>query len=269
MVCTVPAFHLGGSFFTMTGYEIDNHLFDLVNSERISMQAYAVGHYIKKIQNFKNVHVFTVIISSMATTLNISRQSASKYFDELVNIGFIKVVELTSNKGARVYIDCKVDVKSDVKNINMELVDVNGDVKSDVKSDVKNFNTLKKEEKRKKNLSNTNSSSIKEPFQNLKPSDCKEYINEQLEHHLFNLKQATNYTVEQIRSAVDTFVNYQELESKIYNFKSESFKHFAHWIKRIDLNKINKPKEQKLDANQMTADEIAKWVVEKRYGKQP
>ena len=113
-----------------------------------------------------------------------------------------------------------------------------------------------------------NSSSIKEPFQNLKPSDCKEYINEQLEHHLFNLKQSTNYTVDQIRSAVDTFVNYQELESKTYNFKSESFKHFAHWIKRIDLHKINKPKEQKLDANQMTADEIAKWVVEKRYGKQ-
>ena len=260
----------------MTGYEIDNHLFDLVNSERITMQAYAVGHYIKKIQNFKNVHVFTVIISSMATTLNISRQSASKYFDELVDVGFIRVVELTSNKGAKVYIDCKVDVKSDVKNINNEIgskdVDVNVDVKGGVKSDVKNFNTLKKEEKRKKNLSTSNSSSsrfIKEPFQNLKPTDCKEYINEQLEHHIFNLKQATNYTVEQIRSAVDTFVNYQELESKMYHFKSDSFKHFAHWIKRIDLNKINKPKEQKLNANQMTDDEIAKWVVEKRYGKQP
>lgn len=258
----------------MTGYEIDNHLFDLVNSERITMQAYAVGHYIKKIQNFKNVHVFTVIISSMATTLNISRQSASKYFDELVDVGFIRVVELTSNKGAKVYIDCKVDVKSDVKNINTEIgskdVDVKGGVKSDVKSDVKNFNTLKKEEKRKKNLSTSNSSSsIKEPFQNLKPTDCKEYINQQLEHQLYNLKQATNYTVEQIRSAVDTFVNYQELESKMYHFKSDSFKHFAHWIKRIDLNKINKPKEQKLNANQMTDDEIAKWVVEKRYGKQP
>jgi hypothetical protein len=257
----------------MTGYEIDNHLFDLVNSERISMQAYAVGHYIKKIQNFKNVHVFTVIISSMATTLNISRQSASKYFDELVDVGFIRVVELTSNKGAKVYIDCKVDVKCDVKNINTEIdskeFDVKVDVKGGVKSDVKNFNTLKKEEKRKKNLSTNISSSIKEPFQNLKPTDCKEYINEQLEHHLFNLKQATNYTVEQIRSAVDTFVNYQELESKMYHFKSDSFKHFAHWIKRIDLNKINKPKEQKLNANQMTDDEIAKWVVEKRYGKQP
>lgn len=257
----------------MTGYEIDNHLFDLVNSERITMQAYAVGHYIKKIQNFKNVHVFTLIISSMATTLNISRQSASKYFDELVDVGFIRVVELTSNKGAKVYIDCKVDVKSDVKNINTEIdskeFDVKVDVKGGVKSDVKNFNTLKKEEKRKKNLSTNISSSIKEPFQNLKPSDCKEYINEQLEHHLFNLKQATNYTVEQIRSAVDTFVNYQELESKMYHFKSDSFKHFAHWIKRIDLNKINKPKEQKLNANQMTDDEIAKWVVEKRYGKQP
>ena len=257
----------------MTGYEIDNHLFDLVNSERITMQAYAVGHYIKKIQNFKNVHVFTVIISSMATTLNISRQSASKYFDELVDVGFIRVVELTSNKGAKVYIDCKVDVKGDVKNINTEIgskgVDVKVDVKGGVKSDVKNFNTLKKEEKRKKNLSTSNSSSIKEPFQNLKPSECKEYINEQLEHHLYNLKQATNYTVEQIRSAVDTFVNYQELETKMYHFKSDSFKHFAHWIKRIDLNKINKPKEQKLNANQMTDDEIAKWVVEKRYGKQP
>jgi len=257
----------------MTGYEIDNHLFDLVNSERITMQAYAVGHYIKKIQNFKNVHVFTVIISSMATTLNISRQSASKYFDELVDVGFIRVVELTSNKGAKVYIDCKVDVKGDVKNINTEIdskyVDVKGDVKGGVKSDVKNFNTLKKEEKRKKNLSTNISSSIKEPFQNLKPTDCKEYINEQLEHHIFNLKQATNYTVEQIRSAVDTFVNYQELESKMYHFKSDSFKHFAHWIKRIDLNKVNKPKEQKLNANQMTDDESAKWVVEKRSGKQP
>jgi predicted transcriptional regulator len=254
----------------MTGYEIDNHLFDLVNSERITMQAYAVGHYIKKIQNFKNVHVFTVIISSMATTLNISRQSASKYFDELVDVGFIRVVELTSNKGAKVYIDCKVDVKSDVKNINTEIDSKDVDVKGGVKSDVKNFNTLKKEEKRKKNLSTSNSSSsIKEPFQNLKPTDCKEYINEQLEHHIFNLKQATNYTVEQIQNAVDTFVNYQELESKMYHFKSDSFKHFAHWIKRIDLNKINKPKEQKLNANQMTDDEIAKWVVEKRYGKQP
>ncbi len=257
----------------MTGYEIDNHLFDLVNSERITMQAYAVGHYIKKIQNFKNVHVFTVIISSMATTLNISRQSASKYFDELVNIGFIKVVELTSNKGAKVYIDCKVDVKSDVKNINTEIgskdVDVKGDVKSDVKSDVKNFNTLKKEEKRTKNLIPNISSSIKEPFQNLKPTDCKEYINEQLELHIHNLKQVTNYTVEQIQNAVDTFVNYQELEAKMYHFKADSFKHFAHWIKRIDLNKINKPKEQKLDANQMTADEIAKWVVERKFGKQP
>jgi hypothetical protein len=257
----------------MTGYEIDNHLFDLVNSERITMQAYAVGHYIKKIQNFKNVHVFTVIISSMATTLNISRQSASKYFDELVNIGFIKVVELTSNKGAKVYIDCKVDVKSDVKNINIEIgskdVDVNVDVKGGVKSDVKNFNTLKKEEKRKKNLStNISSSSIKEPFQNLKPTDCKEYINEQLELHIHNLKQATNYTVEQIQNAVDTFVNYQELEAKMYHFKADSFKHFAHWIKRIDLNKINKPKEQKLDSRNMTADEIAQWVVERKYGKQ-
>jgi hypothetical protein len=257
----------------MTGYEIDNHLFDLVNSERITMQAYAVGHYIKKIQNFKNVHVFTVIISSMATTLNISRQSASKYFDELVNIGFIKVVELTSNKGAKVYIDCKVDVKSDVKNINTEIdskdVDVNVDVKGGVKSDVKNFNTLKKEEKRKKNLSTNSSSSIKEPFQNLKPTDCKEYINEQLELHIHNIKQATNYTVEQIQNAVDTFVNYQELEAKMYHFKADSFKHFAHWIKRIDLNKINKPKEQKLDSRNMTADEIAQWVVERKFGKQP
>ena len=256
----------------MTGYEIDNHLFDLVNSERITMQAYAVGHYIKKIQNFKNVHVFTVIISSMATTLNISRQSASKYFDELVNVGFIKVVELTSNKGAKVYIDCNIHVKSDVKNINTEIdsknVDVKGDVKGGVKSDVKNFNTLKKEEKRKKNLSTNSSSSIKEPFQNLKPSDCKEYINEQLELHIHNLKQATNYTVEQIQTAVDTFVNYQELEAKMYHFKADSFKHFAHWIKRIDLNKINKPKEQKLDSRNMTADEIAQWVVERKFGKQ-
>jgi len=252
----------------MTGYEIDNHLFDLVNSERISMQAYAVGHYIKKIQNFKNVHVFTVIISSMATTLNISRQSASKYFDELVNIGFIKVVELTSNKGAKVYIGCNIDVKSDVKNINTETADCKVDVKSDVKSDVKNFNTLKKEEKRTKNLIPNNSSSIKEPFQNLKPTDCKEYIHQQLELHIHNIKQATNYTVEQIQTAVDTFVNYQELEAKMYHFKADSFKHFAHWIKRIDLNKINKPKEQKLDSRNMTADEIAQWVVERKFGKQ-
>jgi len=252
----------------MTGYEIDNYLFDLVNSERITMQAYAVGHYIKKIQNFKNVHVFTVIISSMATTLNISRQSASKYFDELVNVGFIKVVELTSNKGAKVYIDCNIHVKSDVKNINTEIdskdVDVKGDVKGDVKSDVKNFNTLKKEEKRKKNLSTyTSSSSIKESFQNLKPTDCKDYINEQLELHLHNIKQATGYSVEQIRTAVDTFVNYQELETKMYHFKSDSFKHFAHWIKRVDLNKVNKPKENRLTTSNMTADEIAEFVASK------
>jgi glycogen synthase len=103
----------------------------------------------------------------------------------------------------------------------------------------------------------------------LKPSDCKEYINEQLELHIHNLKQATNYNVEQIQNAVDTFVNYQELESKMYHFKADSFKHFAHWIKRIDLNKINKPKEQKLDSRNMTADEIAQWVVERKFGKQP
>jgi hypothetical protein len=102
----------------------------------------------------------------------------------------------------------------------------------------------------------------------LKPSDCKDYIHEQLELHIHNLKQATNYTVEQIQTAVDTFVNYQELEAKIYHFKADSFKHFAHWIKRIDLNKINKPKEQKLDSRNMTADEIAQWVVERKFGKQ-
>jgi hypothetical protein len=126
-----------------------------------------------------------------------------------------------------------------------------------------------KEERRKNKNTNNISSSIKEPFQNLKPTDCKEYINKQLELHLHNIKQATNYTVEQIRTAVDTFVNYQELESKIYHFKADSFKHFAHWIKRIDLNKINKSKEQKLDSRNMTADEIAQWVVERKFGKQP
>jgi hypothetical protein len=135
------------------------------------------------------------------------------------------------------------------------------------KNFIESVHINKKEEKRK-NKEATNSSSIKEPFQNLKPSDCKQYINDQLELHLHNIKQATGYTVEEIQNAVDTFVNYQELETKMYHFKSDSFKHFAHWIKRIDLNKINKPKENKLDSRNMTDDEIAKWVVEKRYGKQ-
>jgi hypothetical protein len=176
----------------------------------------------------------------------------------------IKVVELTSNKGAKVYIDCNIHVKSDVKNINTEIDSKNVDVKGDVKSDVKNFNTLKKEEKRKKNLSTyTSSSSIKESFQNLKPTDCKDYINEQLELHLHNIKQATGYTVEQIRTAVDTFVNYQELETKMYHFKSDSFKHFAHWIKIVDLGKVNKPKENRLTTSNMTADEIAEFVASK------
>jgi hypothetical protein len=216
----------------MTGYDIDNYLFELVNTEQITIQAYAVGHYIKKIQNFKNIDIFTVMLSSMATTLNISRQSASKYFDELIAVGYVEIIESINKKGFKIQLHVNVDVN----------VHVNGHVK--------NFNTkvntLKKEEQKTKNKTlNNNNKSTMERFEQLKPSDCKEYIQEQIQHHKEQIQMSLNISEEKITRSLDYFISHYEVQNQIYNFKSDSWKHFFNWIKSYDIDKqLKQPKNK-------------------------
>jgi hypothetical protein len=254
----------------MTGYEIDNRLFELVNSEQISVMGYAVGHYIKKIQNQKGIKYFHLMISSMATTLGISRQSASKYFDELVSCDFIEIVERTSNKGIKITIKLESDVKSDVKNINIKTSDVKGDVKDDVKgdvkSDVKNFNTLKKEERRIKNkeldilntrekISETwneikNEKSVEElwsPFMNL------------VQQKMYLFKSTLKLSDEQLNEQLDTFKTFVTLKEKTYRNEHKFFDHFINW--RLTYKPSTKKEE--FNTKQMTSDEISEIVANK------
>jgi len=231
----------------------------------------ALMFVIINLQNTLRSELFGLPTRTTSAHLNLSHPTYYRTLEGLQSKGLIAILEQGKKNQAPI-IRITFDKKILANPFSISQFETNA-IKENEQMLLKNFsesvNINKKEERIKNKESTNSSSSIKEPFQNLKPSDCKEYINEQLELHIHNLKQATNYTVEQIQTAVDTFVNYQELEAKMYHFKADSFKHFAHWIKRIDLNKINKPKEQKLDANQMTADEIAQWVVERKFGKQP
>lgn len=245
----------------------------IIKDGYLSTNEIALMFVIINLQNTLRTEMFGLPTRTTSAHLNLSMPTYYRTLEGLESKGLVQIVEPGKKNQApiiRIIFDKKILANPfSISEFETNAIKENEQMLS--KNFIESVHINKKEERIKNKESTNNSSSrfIKEPFQNLKPTDCKEYINEQLEHHLFNLKQATNYTVEQIRSAVDTFVNYQELESKMYHFKSDSFKHFAHWIKRIDLNKINKPKEQKLNANQMTADEIAKWVVERKYGKQP
>lgn len=226
----------------------------------------ALMFVIINLQNTLKSDLFGLPTRTTSAHLNISHPTYYRTLEGLQNKGLIAILEQGKKNQAPI-IRITFDKKNLANPFSISQFETNA-IKENEQMLSKNFIEsvhINKKEERKKNKEYTNSSSrfIKEPFQNLKPSDCKEYINEQLEHHLFNLKQATGYTVEQIRNAVDTFVNYQELESKMYHFKSDSFKHFAHWIKIVDLNKVNKPKENRLTTSNMTADEIAEFVASK------
>jgi len=217
------------------------------------------------LQNTLRSELFGLPTRTTSAHLNISNPTYYRTLEGLQLKGLIAILE-PGKKNQAPIIRITFDKKILANPFSISQFETNA-IKENEQMLSKNFIEsvhINKKEERIKNKKNTNSSSsIKESFQNLKPTDCKDYINEQLELHLHNIKQATNYSVEQIRTAVDTFVNYQELETKMYHFKSDSFKHFAHWIKRVDLNKVNKPKENRLTTSNMTADEIAEFVASK------
>jgi hypothetical protein len=217
------------------------------------------------LQNTLRSELFGLPTRTTSAHLNLSHPTYYRTLEGLQAKGLIAILE-PGKKNQAPIIRITFDKKILANPFSISQFETNA-IKENEQMLSKNFIEsvhINKKEERIKNKKNTNSSSsIKESFQNLKPSDCKDYINEQLELHLHNIKQATGYPVEQIRTAVDTFVNYQELETKMYHFKSDSFKHFAHWIKIVDLNKVNKPKENRLTTSNMTADEIAEFVASK------
>jgi hypothetical protein len=217
------------------------------------------------LQNTLRSELFGLPTRTTSAHLNLSNPTYYRTLESLQAKGLIAILE-PGKKNQAPIIRITFDKKILANPFSISQFETNA-IKENEQMLSKNFIEsvhINKKEERIKNKKNTNSSSsIKESFQNLKPSECKDYINEQLELHLHNIKQATGYPVEQIRTAVDTFVNYQELETKMYHFKSDSFKHFAHWIKIVDLNKVNKPKENRLTTSNMTADEIAEFVASK------
>jgi DNA-binding PadR family transcriptional regulator len=225
----------------------------------------ALMFVIINLQNTLRSELFGLPTRTTSAHLNLSHPTYYRTLEGLQSKGLIAILEQGKKNQAPI-IRITFDKKILANPFSISQFETNA-IKENEQMLLKNFIEsvhINKKEERIKNKKNTNSSSsIKESFQNLKPSDCKDYINEQLELHLHNIKQATGYPVEQIRTAVDTFVNYQELETKMYHFKSDSFKHFTHWIKRVDLNKVNKPKENRLTTSNMTADEIAEFVASK------
>jgi hypothetical protein len=225
----------------------------------------ALMFVIINLQNTLRSELFGLPTRTTSAHLNLSNPTYYRTLEGLQAKGLIAILE-PGKKNQAPIIRITFDKKILANPFSISQFETNA-IKENEQMLSKNFIEsvhINKKEERIKNKKNTNSSSsIKESFQNLKPTDCKDYINEQLDLHLHNIKQATGYPVEQIRTAVDTFVNYQELETKIYHFKSDSFKHFAHWIKRVDLNKVNKPKENRLTTSNMTADEIAEFVASK------
>lgn len=225
----------------------------------------ALMFVIINLQNTLRSDLFGLPTRTTSAHLNLSHPTYYRTLEGLQAKGLIAILE-PGKKNQAPIIRITFDKKILANPFSISQFETNA-IKENEQMLLKNFSesvNINKKEERIKNKKNTNSSSsIKESFQNLKPTDCKDYINEQLELHLHNIKQATGYTVEQIRTAVDTFVNYQELETKMYHFKSDSFKHFAHWIKIVDLNKVNKPKENRLTTSNMTADEIAEFVASK------
>ena len=225
----------------------------------------ALMFVIINLQNTLRSELFGLPTRTTSAHLNLSNPTYYRTLEGLQAKGLIAILEQGKKNQAPI-IRITFDKKILANPFSISQFETNA-IKENEQMLSKNFIEsvhINKKEERIKNKKNTNSSSsIKESFQNLKPTDCKDYINEQLELHLHNIKQATGYPVEQIRAAVDTFVNYQELETKIYHFKSDSFKHFAHWIKIVDLNKVNKPKENRLTTSNMTADEIAEFVASK------
>ena len=225
----------------------------------------ALMFVIINLQNTLRSELFDLPTRTTSAHLNLSNPTYYRTLEGLQAKGLIAILE-PGKKNQAPIIRITFDKKILANPFSISQFETNA-IKENEQMLSKNFiesvHINKKEERIKNKESTTSSSSIKESFQNLKPTDCKDYINEQLELHLHNIKQATGYPVEQIRAAVDTFVNYQELETKMYHFKSDSFKHFAHWIKRVDLNKVNKPKENRLTTSNMTADEIAEFVASK------
>jgi len=225
----------------------------------------ALMFVIINLQNTLKSELFGLPTRTTSAHLNLSNPTYYRTLEGLQAKGLIAILEQGKKNQAPI-IRITFDKKILANPFSISQFETNA-IKENEQMLSKNFIEsvhINKKEERIKNKETTNSSSsIKESFQNLKPTDCKDYINEQLELHLHNIKQATGYPVEQIRAAVDTFVNYQELETKMYHFKSDSFKHFAHWIKIVDLNKVNKPKENRLTTSNMTADEIAEFVASK------
>ena len=141
----LPSTLVSGFFISMKidGYKLLSQLHGLLREKKVSHPAAAmlsVIHF-KHNSNFGKPFIFCA--STYAEDYGITRQSASKYFNELLAASAVKIVGYVGQiRLTLIDVVCD-DVNDDVKKVNT-VVDtyVNDDVNDDVNNDVKNFNSV-------------------------------------------------------------------------------------------------------------------------------
>lgn len=137
----LPSTLVSGFFISMKidGYKLLSQLHGLLREKKVSHPAAAmlsVIHF-KHNSNFGKPFIFCA--STYAEDYGITRQSASKYFNELLAVSAVKIVGYVGQiRLTLIDVVCD-DVNDDVKKVNT-VVDTY--VNDDVNDDVKNFNSV-------------------------------------------------------------------------------------------------------------------------------
>jgi hypothetical protein len=217
----------------------------LLNTNEIALMFVIIN-----LQNTIKTELFGLPTRTTSAHLNLSLPTYYRALESLQSKGLIDILEQGKKNQAPI-IRIKFDKGFD-KKILANTLTISDSIKDSIKENeqmlLKNFsesvNINKKEEKRKNNLTN-NSSIYKseiEPFEKLRPNDCKEFILEQIQIHKEQIEMSIQKTEDKLIRSLDYFIQHFELENKIYNFKSESWKHFINWVKFYDIDKQAKNK---------------------------
>lgn len=227
------AFFIGMKKQIATGYDAGRWIFDAYARRKISFQAIAFGFYLLDLWNRRRKSDVFLTPTDASIDLGISRDSASKYWNELEAAGLFRTVEIVGQARAK-----RIEFTFDNAEDNAEKIHfVKADNAQDNAEDnAEIFRTATYIEKkiRKDKIKNKQKSSFVEiqKDEDLKPAGIDEFsaeiIQPENESWLFNLAQAIGGK-SFILPALEKFVIFAKGNGRKYESKIEFQRHFFNW----------------------------------------
>lgn len=204
----------------------------LIQDGLLNVTEIALLFVIINLQNKLQIESFGLPTKATAGKLNLSLPTYYRTLQSLQEKQLITILESGVKSKAPT-----IQIIFDKENESYSIKDLNH-IRTKIFSESVNINN--KEERIKNKDLNDNNKSKMEKYEQLKPSDCKEYIQERIEQHKEQLQMSLSISEEKIQRSLDYFIEHNELQNQIYNFKSESWKHFLNWLKSYDIDKVKK-----------------------------